>query len=92
MPDRKPLPGKFVWFEHVSKDPKRAQAFYGDVLGWKVQAFPMGDQTYEMIYAGDTMVGGYAAPKSDRQPPHWIRRARLSELSALAVISCASTF
>jgi uncharacterized protein len=44
MSDRKPLPEKFVWFELVSKDPKTAQAFYGDVLGWTVQAFPMGDQ------------------------------------------------
>ena len=31
MSDRKRLPGKFVWFELVSKDPKKAQAFYGDV-------------------------------------------------------------
>jgi hypothetical protein len=29
MSDRKPLPGKFVWFEHVSKDAKKVQAFYG---------------------------------------------------------------
>ena len=34
-----------------SKDAKKAQAFYGEVLGWKVQPFPMGDSTYEMIYA-----------------------------------------
>ena len=42
MADRKLLPGKFVWFELVTKDAKRAQAFYGDVLGWKVSAFPDG--------------------------------------------------
>ena len=27
MSDRKPLPGKFAWFELVSKDAKKAQAF-----------------------------------------------------------------
>src|SRR6516164_4467495 len=84
MSDRKPLPGKFVWFELVSKDPKRAQVFYGDVLGWKVQAFPMGDQTYEMIYAGDTMIGGYAAPKSDRQPSHWVAYVSVEDVDATA--------
>ena len=42
MSDRKLLPGKFVWFEHASKDAKKAQAFYGEVLGWKVKPFPMG--------------------------------------------------
>jgi uncharacterized protein len=41
MSDRKVLPGKFVWFEHVSKDAQKAQEFYGEVLGWKVKPFPM---------------------------------------------------
>src|ERR1700687_3286059 len=59
MADGKLLPGKFVWFEHASRDPKRAQAFYAEVLGWKVQAFPMGASTYDMIFAGDVMLGGY---------------------------------
>jgi hypothetical protein len=34
MSDRKPLPEKFVWFELVSKDAKKAQAFYGEMLGY----------------------------------------------------------
>jgi predicted enzyme related to lactoylglutathione lyase len=66
MSDRKLLPGKFAWFELVSSDAKKAQAFYGEVLGWKVAPFPIGAFTYEMILAGDTvdtMIGGYAAPK-----------------------------
>lgn len=90
MSDRKLLPGKFVWFELVSRDPKRAQAFYGDVLGWTVQAFPMGDQTYEMIYAGDTMIGGYAAPKSDRQPAHWISYVSVEDVDAAVKAAVAN--
>ena len=54
MSDRKLLPGKFVWFEHVSEDAKKAQEFYGDVLGWTVRPFPMGEVAYEMILTGDT--------------------------------------
>src|SRR5260370_40100193 len=75
MSARKPLPGKFVWFELVSRDAKKAQAFYREVLGWKAVPFPMDAFTYEMIYAGDTadtMIGGHAMPKNDRQPPPWI--------------------
>jgi predicted enzyme related to lactoylglutathione lyase len=90
MSDRKPLPGKFVWFELVSKHPKRAQVFYGDVLGWKVQAFPMGDRTYEMIYADDTMIGGYAAPKSDRQPSHWISYISVGDVDAAVKAAAAN--
>ena len=90
MTDRKPLPGKFVWFELVSRDPKKAQVFYGDVLGWKVRVFPMGDQTYEMIYAGDTMIGGYAAPKSDRQPSHWISYVSVEDVDAAVKAAAAN--
>ena len=90
MSDRKQVPGKFVWFELVSKDPKKAQAFYGEVLGWKVQAFPMGDQTYEMITAGDTMIGGYAAPRSDRQPSHWISYVSVEDVDAAVKAAAAN--
>jgi len=90
MADRNPLPGKFVWFELVSRDPKKAQSFYGDVLGWKVQAFPMGDQSYEMIFAGDTMIGGYATPKTDRQPSHWISYVSVDDVDAAVKAAAAN--
>src|SRR5262245_10562377 len=48
MSDRKLLPGKFAWYELVTRDAKKAQAFYGEVLGWRVQGFPLGNFTYEM--------------------------------------------
>ena len=81
MSDRKPLPGKFVWFELVSSEPKKAQAFYRDVLGWKVQAFEMGDESYDMIVAGDTMIGGYAAPNKG-QASHWISYVSVDDVDA----------
>lgn len=66
--------GKFVWFEHVSTDAKKAQAFYGEVLGWRVQDVPMGPTPYQMIAVGDKTVGGYTAPQgpAGTVPPHWI--------------------
>lgn len=78
------LEGKFVWFELVTRDArdaKRAQAFYGEVLGWKVQAFPMGDSTYEMIAVGEKTVGGYAAA-GDGEAPHWTSYASVADLDA----------
>jgi uncharacterized protein len=64
------LPGKFVWFDHISKDPRRAQAFYGELFNWTARSFPMGEGTYDMIYAGETMIGGYGPPLTDA-PSHW---------------------
>ena len=93
MSDRKLIPGKFVWFEHLSRDPKKAQEFYSEVLGWKVAPFPMGDSTYDMILAGDTldaMIGGYAEPKNGRQPSHWISYVSVEDVDAAAKLAAAN--
>ena len=74
-------PGKFVWFEHASGDARKAQAFYGEILGWKVQRWGGG---YEMISAGetpDTMVGGYAA---EGGRPRWISYVSVEDVDAAA--------
>jgi predicted enzyme related to lactoylglutathione lyase len=64
------LPGKFVWFEHVSKDPAKAKAFYSALFGWSVNAMPMGEQAYDMIMLGDAGIGGFRKPEAD-MPSHW---------------------
>ena len=53
------LPGKFIWFEHVSNDIAKARAFYEQLFGWHVESMPMGNQTYRMLMNGDGGVGGY---------------------------------
>jgi uncharacterized protein len=93
MSDRKLLPGKFVWFELVSRDARPAQAFYREVLNWKVEPFPMGDAAYEMILAGDTldtMVGGYASPKNDREPSRWLSYVSVDDVDATAKAAAAN--
>jgi predicted enzyme related to lactoylglutathione lyase len=32
MSERKPIPGKFVWFELITSDAKKAQTFFKEVL------------------------------------------------------------
>jgi len=89
MSDRK-LPGKFVWFELESSDPKRAQGFYGEVLGWKVVPFPIGGGTYEMIYVGDTMIGGYAAPPRAPSRSRWVASVSVEDVDAAAKVAAAN--
>ena len=90
-PDRKALPGKFVWFEHVSREAKKAQKFYGEVLGWKVE--PFGDSNYDMILAGDTpdtMIGGYTEPAKGRERPDWIGYVSVEDVDGTAkAAACA---
>jgi predicted enzyme related to lactoylglutathione lyase len=93
MADGTPLlPGKFVWFEHVSQDAKKAQAFFAEVLGWKSRPFPMGNSSYDMILLGDsadTMIGGYAAPKGNGQAAHWISYLSVEDVDAAAKAAAA---
>jgi predicted enzyme related to lactoylglutathione lyase len=93
MSDRKLLPGKFVWFEHVSKGAEKAQEFYAEVLGWKVKPFPMGDVAYEMILTGDTwdtMIGGYVSAEGGRKPSRWIAAASVEHVNAAADAAVAN--
>ena len=90
-PERKPRPGKFVWFEHVSRDAKKAQKFYDEVLGWKVE--PFGDSDYDMILAGDTpdtMIGGYTEPAKGREKPHWISYVSVENVDEAAKAAAAN--
>lgn len=83
MADPKLLPGKFVWFELVTKDPKRAQAFYGEVVGWKLKSSPVGGESYDTICVGDRMVGGYLEAKGD-EPSRWLSYVSVEDLDESA--------
>jgi uncharacterized protein len=66
------LPGKFVWFEHLSNDIPKARKFYDALFGWHTESMPIGDRRYSMILNGDgttsTGIGGYGAAAADARP------------------------
>jgi uncharacterized protein len=47
----------FVWHDLITTDTVAAKAFYAQVFGWSMQAFP-GENEYTVISAGSTGVGG----------------------------------
>jgi predicted enzyme related to lactoylglutathione lyase len=66
------LPGKFIWFEHVSADIAKARAFYEPLFGWHVEAMPMGGSSYSMILnSGGQGIGGFA-PAQAGEAAHWL--------------------
>jgi predicted enzyme related to lactoylglutathione lyase len=95
MSDRKPRPGTFVWFELLSGDPRKAQAFYADVLGWKIRPFPMGPagtDSYDMIFTGealDTMIGGFGARPAAGERARWISSVSVNDVDATAIAATA---
>jgi predicted enzyme related to lactoylglutathione lyase len=83
MTERKLLPGKFVWFELVTKDSKRAQAFYAELFGWTSRKMPLAGIEYELIYAREDMVGAYQAPRYDASE-YWISYVSVADVDATA--------
>ena len=66
------LPGKFVWFEHVSNDVAKARAFYAELCGWTFNTMAMGDQPYYTIVNGSAprTIGGFRGAEPG-MPSHW---------------------
>ena len=73
------LPGKFVWFEHLSNDIPRAREFYQSLFGWQVKPVAMGSMQYDMIHNGDDGIGGlFAAPPG--VPAHWVSHMSVADV------------
>lgn len=76
------LPGKFIWFEHVSNDLAKARAFYEPLFGWHTEAMPMGGQTYHMLLNGNQGVGGLRTAPGAATPTHWISYLSVDDVDA----------
>ena len=75
------LPGKFVWFEHLSNDVAKARAFYEPLFNWHVERMPMGDQTYNMILNGNAGIGGLRTAEAGK-PSRWISYLSVIDVDA----------
>jgi len=66
--------GRYVWFELLTHDPKKAISFYSKVVGWGSEPFP-GPNDYTVWKKGDTGVGGVMAMPAEMKaggaPPNW---------------------
>jgi len=66
-------PGRFVWFEYISSDENKAQAFYGELFHWKTKPLPLPQGSYTMIALGDETMGGYVkTPPGAPAHAHWL--------------------
>ena len=79
-------PGAVCWTELATRDLDRAQAFYGDVLGWTVQPHHASPPTVYRIFANDDgMLGGFLAmtPEWGPMPSHWALYVQVEDVDAV---------
>lgn len=78
--------GDFVWYELMTPDPDSAQAFYGDLLGWKFEEAGFAGQDYRAFHAGDAQVGGFLklTPEMTEHgaQPSWVGYVRVDDVPA----------
>lgn len=85
QPQGPPEAGRFCWEELLTDDVDRAKAFYGEVIGWRVKEWPMGDQVYTLFAAGETDVGGaMKMPPEAEARPHWLSYVMVDDVDASA--------
>jgi uncharacterized protein len=87
------LPGKFVWFEHLSADIPKARKFYDALFGWHTESIPMGAQRYSMILNGDGTtsegIGGYRGVDSSARPA-WMSYLSVTDVDATYAAALAA--
>jgi predicted enzyme related to lactoylglutathione lyase len=74
--------GRFVWYELLTTDTKAAMAFYGEVVGWKTEAWEGGH--YTMWVGSQGALGGtISLPEPAKKmgaPPHWMAHVEVADV------------
>ena len=80
--------GRFVWFDHLTRDVAAARDFYTAVVGWGTQAWGGGDEPYTMWTADGVPVGGLMKLPGEMEqagtPPHWFAHVTVEDVDASA--------
>ena len=71
----------FSWFEYASDDAPRAQAFFGEVLGWSTTVVPLPDRVYTAIATGERLIGGYLSGDANAR---WLAHLVVADVHAAA--------
>jgi predicted enzyme related to lactoylglutathione lyase len=78
--------GRFIWHELTTTDPRAAEPFYRDVIGWSAQPFGDGAMDYTVFSSNDVPVGGMmklpAEAAAMGAPPSWTGYLEVDDVDA----------
>jgi uncharacterized protein len=80
--------GRFVWYDHLTRDVPAAISFYAEVAGWKAEPFDE-DGGYQMWVGGQGPLGGVMAlpPEQAGTPPHWMAHVQVEDVDATVALA-----
>jgi predicted enzyme related to lactoylglutathione lyase len=80
--------GRFVWYELMTTDLEAANAFYGEVVGWRTREASMPGSRYTLFTAGDVSAAGLIDLPQDSQmhgaAPQWVGYVSVDDVDAAA--------
>ena len=80
--------GRFVWYELTTTDPKAAEVFYAEVVGWDIVDASIGGIPYTVFTAGEASVCGLMNLPEEAQrmgaAPRWIGYVGVDNVDAAA--------
>lgn len=82
--------GLFVWYEHLTRNPQAAIAFYSEVIGWKTQPFPEGGDYVMWVGSQGPLGGVMKLPEEAAKmglPPHWMAHVEVEDVDATAALA-----
>jgi uncharacterized protein len=82
--------GRFVWYEYLAKDTKKAIDFYTAVVGWKTQPFPEGGDYIMWVGSQGPLGGVMALPQEAAKmgaPPNWMAHVQVNDVDATAALA-----
>jgi uncharacterized protein len=80
-------PGHFLWVELMTRDVKKAKAFYSELVGWKTQAMPMPEGEYTLVQNKHGNAGGIMAMPPDvpkEVPAAWVGYIHVKDVDKTA--------
>jgi predicted enzyme related to lactoylglutathione lyase len=79
------VPGAVTLNQLNTTDPERAQEFYAQLFGWRIEQVQGGEQAYWGIYNGERLNGGMMQlPAEMGAPSHWLVYFGIDDIDAAA--------
>ena len=78
-------PGAFSWNELLTTDVRGAKAFYGELLGWRLEDVKPSGMDYTLIKVGEKEIGGIMAipAQAAGMAPAWGSYVTVSDVDVL---------
>jgi hypothetical protein len=79
-----PMPNRFLWTEHLSRQPQAVAAFYARLAGFEIRKTEVGDRAYWLLRSQDRPRAGVMRNPTTADRPVWLAYVQVADPGATA--------